>query len=142
MVNDVNDTFYFKSENNGLIVSPCDETPSHPTDAQPDELDIAVAIELLEKHSILNVTRVANRWAGLRVFTEDSMPVLGCAEENPSFFWAAGQGGAGIQTSPATGRAIASLLLTGELPFDLLDCGLTPADLGPSRLVALNKSQT
>jgi D-arginine dehydrogenase len=76
---------------------------------------------------------VRHRWAGLRVFSPDRTPVVGFEPTAPGFFWCAGQGGYGIQTSPALGRAAAALALGGGLPSDLLDLGLTAQCLSPLR---------
>jgi D-arginine dehydrogenase len=51
------------------------------------------------------------------------------------FFWLAGQGGYGIQTSPALSRAVAALITTGDLPAELTARGLDKATLAPARLL-------
>lgn len=134
MINDLSDTFYFKPEGGGLIVSPCDSTVSAPCDARPEEIDVALALDYLERLTSLSFKRVSNRWAGLRTFSPDVMPVLGALPENPGFYWVTGLGGAGIQTAPAVGEAIASLVTSSELPGDLVELGLTVEAISPSRL--------
>ena len=47
------------------------------------------------------IERVERSWAGLRSFAPDRFPVYGFDPDVPGFFWCAGQGGFGIQTSPA-----------------------------------------
>ena len=137
MINDLADTFYFKPESQGLIICPCDATPSPPCDAQPEEIDIARAVDHLHRQTSIRISRLTNKWAGLRTFSPDRLPVIGAAPENDRFFWVVGQGGAGVQTAPATGRALAALLTTGELPKDLCALGLTATELSPSRFQAL-----
>ena len=44
---------------------------------------------------------IHSRWAGLRTFTPDRHPAVGFAPDADGFFWLAGQGGFGLQTSPA-----------------------------------------
>ncbi|WP_231639148.1 FAD-dependent oxidoreductase [Sphingomonas profundi] len=84
----------------------------------------------------LPVRRVAHAWAGLRTFAPDRSPVAGFDVDAPGFFWLVGQGGYGIQTSPALSRFAAALIRGDDVPADLTAAGLTAADLGPARLVA------
>ena len=105
-----------------------------PWDVQPEELDIALAVDRIERAARFRVLRVPRRWAGLRTFAADQTPVVGMEEAVPGFFWVAGQGGYGIQTAPALARAAASLLVDGVLPDDLLAKGLVAEDLLPLRL--------
>lgn len=136
MVTDLADTFYFKPESGKLMVCPCDETPSAPTDAQPEELDVAIAVARLEEVTSLSVRRVTHKWAGLRSFVADEVPVLGPAPDAEGFHWAAALGGYGLQTAPAVAKAVAALVVTGELPPQLRERGLTPQMLSPVRLLA------
>lgn len=133
MVTDLADTFYFKPESGRLMVCPSDATPAPPCDAQPEELDVAIAVARLEEVTTLRITRVTHKWAGLRTFAPDELPVLGPAADEPGFVWAAGLGGAGVQTAPAMARAVASLITHGRLPADLLALGLDAAMMSPSR---------
>ncbi len=133
MVIDVDEEFYFKPELGLLLGSPGDETPMPPCDVQPEELDVAQAIDRIERATRFSVRRVPRRWAGLRTFAADKTPVVGMEELSPGFFWLAGQGGYGIQTAPALARAAASLLVDGVLPDDLLHLGLVAEDLLPLR---------
>ena len=109
---DVNGQFYFKSDGaDGVWLSPHDETPSPPTDAAPEELDVAIAIDRLEHVVDWQVRQVTHKWAGLRSFAPDRLPVYGFDIDVPDFFWFAGQGGFGIQTAPAAAKIGASLLM-------------------------------
>ena len=101
MLMDVDETFYLKPDAGQLLLSPADETPSVPCDAQPDELDIAMAVDRLEQATTLEVKRVRRKWAGLRSFVRDRSPVVGYDPSQPGFFWMAALGGYGIQTAPA-----------------------------------------
>jgi len=103
--------FYFKPESGRLWLSPHDETPSLPCDAAPEEIDVAAAIDRLAGVTDWRVERVEHRWAGLRSFAPDRLPVYGFAADNARFFWCAGQGGFGIQTAPAAADLAARLLL-------------------------------
>ncbi len=129
---DVDEQFYFKPESGLLLGSPADETPLPPCDVQPDELDVALAIDRIEQALTSQVRRVPHRWAGLRSFVADRTPVLG-PSERAGFHWLAGQGGYGIQTAPAMGRAAAAVITTGALPAELCALGLSAADLAADR---------
>lgn len=131
---DIDEEFYFKPDAGQLIVSPADEAPSPPCDAQPEEIDIAIAIDRLQTATNLEVKRINHKWAGLRSFVPDKTPVIGMDETAEGFFWLGGQGGYGIQTSPAIARAVAALVETADLPDDLKTLGLSKADLSPTRL--------
>lgn len=133
---DVEEQFYFRPDGGGLMLSPADETPSEACDSQPDELDIAIAVDHFEQATTETVRRIAARWSGLRTFTPDRIPVVGPDPREPAFLWLAGQGGYGIQTAPAMAEAAAALALTGDLPADVAAEGVTAADLGVARLLA------
>ena len=118
LVMDARARFYFKPEAGGrLWLSPHDETPCPPCDSAPEELDVARAIDSLASIVDWQVRAVERKWAGLRSFAPDRLPVYGFAEDG--FFWFAGQGGFGIQTAPAAARIGAALLLGDKGPFDL-----------------------
>jgi len=127
LVLDLSGQFYFKPQAGRLWLSPHDETPSPPCDAAPDEIDVATAIARLEGVVDWRVERVEHRWAGLRTFAPDRLPVYGFDPAAPRFFWFAGQGGFGIQTAPAAARLAASLLVPG------LASPVDPARYSPTR---------
>ena len=133
LVNDVGDAFYFKRDAGQLFVSPSDATPSPPMDAYPEEIDVAIGVERLERATTLTVRRIARSWAGLRTFAPDESPVVGWDAAVGGFFWLAGQGGTGVKTAPALSRACAALIRHDRLPDDLLKLGLKAADLSPRR---------
>ena len=133
-LDDVGDEFYLKPEAGKLLLSPSDETPSPPTDAQPDEMDIAVAVDRIERATTLNVRRIERSWAGLRSFVADRTPVAGFDPDAEGFFWLAGQGGAGIQTSAGLSLAAASVILDAEWPTPLFARDITAATFSPTRL--------
>jgi D-arginine dehydrogenase len=120
LVIDARERFYFKPEAGGrLWVSPHDETACEPCDCAPEELDVALAIDRLQQVVDWRVEAVEHRWAGLRSFAPDRIPVYGFAPGRDDFFWCAGQGGFGIQTAPAAAKLAASLLLGS--PLDGID---------------------
>ena len=77
------------------------------------------------------VLGLERRWAGLRSFAPDRLPVYGFDPRVPGFFWFAGQGGYGIQTAPAAARLAAQLLL--GLPRDAMTERLDAACYSPAR---------
>ena len=136
MVVDVDEEFYLKPDAGRFLISPADETPSAPCDAQPEELDVAICIDRIEKAFDFPVQRVENKWAGLRSFVADKTPVAGFEPGLPGFFWLAGQGGYGIQTAPALSRLAAALVAGKNPPADIIDEGGIPPALSPERFRA------
>jgi D-arginine dehydrogenase len=115
-VADIAGRFYFKPEAGRLWLSPHDETPVDPHDVAPEEIDVALAIDRFEGVVDWRVAAVERRWAGLRSFAPDRLPVYGFDPKVAGLFWCAGQGGFGIQTAPAGAAVAASLLLGTGLP--------------------------
>jgi len=135
MVVNVADEFYLKPDAGMLLLSPADETRCDPCDAQADELDVATAVDRLERATTLQVNRIAHRWAGLRSFVDDSSPVLGYDALQPGFFWLAALGGYGIQTSPALSRIAAALALRREIDESFLEFHIDLKRMSPGRLL-------
>lgn len=133
---DADEEFYFKPDAGQLLLSPADEAPQTPGDAQPEEWDVALGVERVEAALDIEVRRVRHRWAGLRTFAPDRVPVVGFDARVEGFFWCAGQGGYGIQTAPAMARSAAALARHESLPADVAAQGLKAADLSPWRLRA------
>lgn len=133
LVLDIAGRFYFKPEAGRLWLSPHDETPSDPCDAAPEELAVAEAIDRFQQVTNWRVEAVERRWAGLRSFAPDRLPVYGRDPRESAFAWFAGQGGFGIQTAPAAARLTAQLLL--DLSRDPMTQGLDAALYAPDRLV-------
>jgi D-arginine dehydrogenase len=124
-------SFYFKPEADGkLWLSPHDEIPTAPCDAAPEELDIALAIDRFQQVVEWKIMRLERKWAGLRSFAPDRLPVIGRDPDVPEFFWLAGQGGFGIQTAPAIAQMAAEQLLDGTNPVEPAD----PTRYTPQRL--------
>lgn len=133
LVDDVGAEFYFKPDAGQLLVSPADATPSAPMDAYPEDIDIAIGAERLERATTIEVTRVSRSWAGLRTFAADGSPVVGADDDMPDFFWLAGQGGYGIKTSSALSRICAALVRGEDIPDDIKRFGVNAVDLSPRR---------
>jgi D-arginine dehydrogenase len=133
MVIDIEEDFYFKPEGPQFLGSLAEETPMEPHDVRPEEVDVALAIERIESATTLSIRHVRTAWAGLRTFAPDRLPVVGEDPAASGFFWLAGQGGYGIMTSPGMSRALAGLVVDGELPADLVDLGVRAEALSPAR---------
>jgi len=133
MTVDIDEQFYMKPDAGKLLLSPADETPSTPCDAQPDEMDVAICIDRIQTAFDLPVRRIEHKWAGLRSFVADKCPVAGFATDAPGFFWLAGQGGYGIQSAPALARTAAALALGRAIPDDIVAQGVSADALAPRR---------
>jgi D-arginine dehydrogenase len=131
---DADEQFYFKPDAGRVLGSPADETVSPPCDAQPEEIDVALAVDRIEQAATFRVQRLVRKWAGLRNFVADKSPVVGLDRGVPGFFWLVAQGGYGIQTSPALARVVAALIRGGDVPEDLQSLGVRADDLSPARL--------
>ncbi len=131
---DASSSFYLKPEAGQLLLSPSDETPSPPCDAQPEDLDAALAVDRIQQATTLAVPRIERKWAGLRSFLPDHLPAVGYDDRIDGFFWLIGQGGFGMQTSAAMGRLGAALLEEAPVPDDLAGWGIDAQALAPARL--------
>lgn len=134
LVFDVEELFYMKPDAGKLLISPANEDPENPCDVQPDEMDIALCVDRVEQAFDFEIQRIESRWAGLRSFVEDKSPVAGFSQQAEGFYWLAGQGGYGIQSSPALSDYAAAEVLGRPVPQYILDEGLEPTALGVLRL--------
>ncbi|MDE1918379.1 MAG: FAD-binding oxidoreductase [Sphingomonadales bacterium] len=134
LVYDCAEHFYFKPDAGNILISPGDETPSEPTDAQPEELDVAIAVDRIMTATTIPISRIRSRWAGLRSFVSDGEPVAGYDPGDDGFFWLAGQGGYGIQTAPALARLAAAMVDHQPVPEDIASFGLVAGQVAPGRL--------
>lgn len=128
MIFGAGECFYCTPFGNGMMISPADETNVEPHDAWPEDLDIATGIDMFQQFIDYEVQTLSHQWAGLRTFAPDGNPVVGFDSDVPGFFWLAGQGGYGIQTSPAMG-ALCSALISSERGIDNPDVLLSENDV-------------
>jgi len=130
---DIDHNWYVKPDGAQFLCSPADETPSAPCDAKPFEIDVAMAIDRINTATTLDIVSVASSWAGLRTFAPDRNMVIGPDPEQSQFIWLVGQGGTGIQTSPAAGRLVRDLAIDGA-PSQIFDeVGLDHLAFDPGR---------
>jgi D-arginine dehydrogenase len=132
-VQDIDEDFYMKPDAGKLLLSPADENESAACDAQPEELGVAWAMHWLGEATTIRVSRPDSSWAGLRTFAPDRAPAVGWDATVEGFFWLAGLGGFGIQTSPALGRMAASLITGRRMPDDYLRARVEANGIDPGR---------
>lgn len=132
----VEEDWYLKPDAAQLLGSPANADPVAPHDVQAEELDIAIGIDRIQQMTTLAIRRPSHTWAGLRTFAPDGEMVNGFDPDVPGFFWLTGQGGYGIQTSPAMGMAAGALMLGQPLPEALLRQGVQAELLSPARFRA------
>jgi D-arginine dehydrogenase len=130
----IDESWYIKPDAGKLLGSPANADPVAPHDVQPEELDIAMAIDRIQSMTTLEIRRPIRSWAGLRSFVADGDLVAGFDLQVENFFWVAAQGGYGIQTSAAMGACCAALARHQELPSHATSYGLTQSMLSPHRL--------
>jgi D-arginine dehydrogenase len=134
MIVEADERWYLKPDGVQFLCSLAEETPSDPMDARPRMEDVALAIERINEATNLEIRTVNSQWAGLRTFAPDRDLVIGEDPTAPGFFWLVGQGGIGIQTSPAYGALLEALALGKPLPTALTAAGVDPARTDPARL--------
>ena len=130
----VDESYYVKPDAGLLLGSPANADPVPPHDVQAEELDVALAIDRIQTMTTLSIRRPKHVWAGLRSFAPDGSFVGGYDDKVPGFFWAAGQGGYGIQSSAAAGELYAALLLGRDMPGHIASFGANVEELSPARL--------
>lgn len=130
---DAGERWYLKPEGPHVLGSAASEIPQEPSDARPDEIDVALGIERINDATTLTIRSIKNEWAGLRTFTPDREPAAGYDRDVDDFFWLVGQGGYGIHTSPALGATAAGLLLDGVAPENVARHGVKAEMLDPGR---------
>ncbi len=133
LVIDAQENFYFKPDAGVLLMSPANEDAVDPQDVQPEELDVAIAVDRITTATTLQIRQVRRKWAGLRSFVADKSPVVGFAPDAPGFFWLAGQGGYGIQTAPAMGELTAALVRGLPVPAAMAALGVRLEDVAAGR---------
>lgn len=111
MVAAADNTFYFRPDGDDVLISPSETVPSGPEDARPRPGDVERLVEKLNSITRLGITGIRRAWTGLRTEAADGVPVAGFDAEAPGFYWLAGQGGYGFQTSAAMAELAAGQIL-------------------------------
>lgn len=108
--------FYFRPEGDGLLLSPCDETPMAAGDPPTDPAAAELLAEKLAAHApAFTDLPIRRSWACLRTFAPDRRPFIGPDPALPGLFHVCGLGGFGMGTSAAVGE-LAAALLAGDRP--------------------------
>ena len=135
MIVDIGREIYFKPDAGLILISPADESLAPACDIQPDELDIAIAVDRFETVTTMEVRRVNHQWAGLRTFAKDRNPIVGFDPRSKGFFWLAGLGGFGIATAPALAQLTNSLVCDVQPDPVFEDILSLTSELSPERLI-------
>lgn len=131
----IDESFYFKPDAGQLLGSPANVDPVEPHDVVAEEFDVALGIHRITSATTLQIRRPEHTWAGLRSFAKDNEFVIGWDSQSEGFFWLAGQGGYGIQTSPGASLLASNLLLHEPLDDLLINEGVEPTVMSPARFV-------
>ncbi len=125
MIIDMSTGFHFRPEGRGFLLAwnDPDETPGYKTDFDPSFVE-KILIRAADRVPVFENVAVNPKraWAGLYEMTPDHHPILGESPDVPGFFFANGFSGHGVMHSPATGKILSDLILTGET--DLIDASL------------------
>jgi len=138
---DADEAFYFKPDAGQIMISPADETPTEPCDAQPEEFDVAMGVYRFEQATGLDIRRVNHSWAGLRTFAPDRVLVAGFDPRSDGFFWLAGQGGFGVGTAPAMAKLTRRLIQGAALEADFAGLESYIGAMAPDRLIGAGRQE-
>jgi sarcosine oxidase subunit beta len=125
MIVDMSNGFPFRPESRGFLLAWNDpeETPGYKTDFDASFIEKILTRAADRVPVFENVAVNPQRaWAGLYEMTPDHHPILGESPAVPGFFFANGFSGHGVMHSPATGKILSDLILTGRT--DLIDASL------------------
>jgi sarcosine oxidase subunit beta len=125
MIIDMSNGFHFRPEGRGFLLAWNDpeETLGYKTEFEPSFIEkiLTRAVDRVPVFENLAVNP-KRAWAGLYEMTPDHHPILGESPQVPGFFFANGFSGHGVMHSPATGKILSDLILTGKT--DLIDASL------------------
>jgi sarcosine oxidase subunit beta len=125
MTIDMSTGFHFRPEGRGLLMAWNDpeETPGYKLNVDRAFVE-KILTRAVDRVPVLEEAEVnpSRAWAGLYEMSPDHHPILGAAPGVPGFFFANGFSGHGVMHSPATGKILSDLILTGAT--DLIDAHL------------------
>jgi FAD-dependent oxidoreductase domain-containing protein 1 len=99
----------------GIAPEPSEDLPDLPLEADRTEFESRLWPALAARVPAFDEVRLSNAWAGYYEFnTFDHNAIIGPHPEIPNLLFANGFSGHGIQQSPATGRAVAELIVHGR----------------------------
>ena len=132
MIYDAAGTVYFRPRGADILASPLEDEPSEPEDAHPRGDVVARTLDRVNALTSFGLAAAHESWTGLRTVSPDDLPVIGFDGEHSGFYWLAGQGGYGIQTSAAIAALAAADVLGEELAL-APDDRLAFRELSPNR---------
>jgi sarcosine oxidase subunit beta len=113
-------TLYFHRESGGVLMGMADPADGPGFDSSINWEFLPTLVErALYRLPPLERANVKNGWAGLYEDTPDKHPIIGAVPGLEGFLCAAGFSGHGIMHAPATGEAIAELIVDGRTSLDL-----------------------
>ncbi len=125
MIIDMSTGFHFRPESRGFLLAWNDpkETPGYKTDFDAGFIE-KILTRAADRVPVFENVEVNPKraWAGLYEMTPDHHPILGESPEVPGFFFANGFSGHGVMHSPATGKILSDLILSGKT--ELIDATL------------------
>jgi glycine/D-amino acid oxidase-like deaminating enzyme len=137
MVIEAETGFHFRRRGDRIVIAMGDPEPRWTTEPTVDESLIPDRLErLARRYPPAAGAAIDNAWAGLYDMTPDAHPIVGRVADG--VYSACGFSGHGFMQSPAVGRALAELILTGESSLDLRPYALERFEAGaafPERLV-------
>ena len=125
MTIDLSTGFHFRPEGLGLLMAWADPEEKSSFNTNFDRAFVEKVLTLgVSRVPVLEEVAVnpSRAWAGLYEMSPDHHPILGAATGIGGFFLANGFSGHGVMHSPATGKILADLILTGST--DLIDAKL------------------
>ena len=125
MIIDMSTGFHFRPESRGFLLAWNDpeEMPGYKMDFEPSFIEKILTRAADRVPAFENVAVNPKRaWAGLYEMTPDHHPILGESPDVPGYFFANGFSGHGVMHSPATGKILSDLILTGKT--ELIDASL------------------
>ena len=112
-------SLYFHRESGGVLMGMADPTDGPGFDSSVNWEFLPTLVErALYRLPILERANVKTGWAGFYEDTPDKHPIIGAVGVD-GFLCAAGFSGHGIMHAPATGEAIAELIVDGRTSLDL-----------------------
>lgn len=119
-----------------VAISPADEEPSSPCDAEVEAWQVAAAIARFEewtKMRLIETSGFSSAW--LRTVAKDRRPVMGWAREVPAFFWSTAFGGTGIECALAASAIAADMIQNQSESSELVSrYGIRTERFSPDRL--------
>ena len=117
MMIDMSTGWHFRQEGLGLLMAWAhpDEQPGFRTDFDPEYIEKSLTHAASRVPDFANLAVNPKRcWAGMYEMSPDHHAILGPSPDVRGFYFANGFSGHGVMHSPATGRILADLILTGE----------------------------